>query len=73
VSLFVLSPEVEDRYEVEVVTGRSTKRPSTLNDISMLFYLQADHKKKIGHELIFFLLQCSAPAIPSVLLQYYYI
>jgi hypothetical protein len=33
VSIFVLSPEIEDRDEVEVATGRSTKRPSTLNDI----------------------------------------
>jgi hypothetical protein len=31
-SLFVLTPEIEDRDEVEVATGRSTKRP-TLNDI----------------------------------------
>jgi hypothetical protein len=29
VSLFVLSPEIEDRGEGEVATGRSTKRPST--------------------------------------------
>jgi hypothetical protein len=29
----MLSPEIEDRDEFEVVTGRSTKRPSTLNDI----------------------------------------
>jgi hypothetical protein len=29
VSLFVLNPEIEDRDEVEVATGRSTKRPST--------------------------------------------
>jgi hypothetical protein len=42
----VLSPEIEDRDEVEVATGRSTKRPSTLNDIYLLFYLLADHKKK---------------------------
>jgi hypothetical protein len=27
-SLFVLSPEIEDRDEVEVATGRSTKRPT---------------------------------------------
>jgi hypothetical protein len=32
VSLFVLSPEIEDRDEVEVATRRSTKRLSTLND-----------------------------------------
>jgi hypothetical protein len=29
----VLSPEIENRDEVEVATGRSTKTPSTLNDI----------------------------------------
>jgi hypothetical protein len=53
--LFVLSPEIEDR---DRTTGRSTKRLSTLNYTSkyILFYLQADHKKKIGHELIYFLL-----------------
>jgi hypothetical protein len=33
VSLFVQSPKFEERDEVEVATGRSTKRPSTLNDI----------------------------------------
>jgi hypothetical protein len=32
----VLSPEIEDRDEVEVATGRSTKRlASTLNDIQV--------------------------------------
>jgi hypothetical protein len=48
VSIFVLivSPEIEDRNEVEVATGLSTKRPSTLNDIITLrvFY----------HSIIFF-------------------
>jgi hypothetical protein len=33
VSVFVVSLEFEDRDEVEVATGRSTKRPSALNDI----------------------------------------
>jgi hypothetical protein len=33
VSFFVLSPEIEDRDEVEVATGRNPKRPSALNDI----------------------------------------
>jgi hypothetical protein len=56
VNLFVLSPAIENRDEVEVATGRSTKRPSTPNDTYILFYLQGDHKKKIGHELIYFLL-----------------
>jgi hypothetical protein len=32
VSLFVLSPEIEDRDGVEVATGRSTKRPTTLKN-----------------------------------------
>jgi hypothetical protein len=50
-SVFVLSPDIEDRDGVEVPTGRSTKRPSTLNDI--LFYLRADHKKKFEHILIY--------------------
>jgi hypothetical protein len=56
VSFFVLSPEIEDRDEVVVATGRRTKRP-TLNDIRVhiLFYLPEDYKK-IGHELIYFLL-----------------
>jgi hypothetical protein len=54
VSFFVLSPEIEDRDEVEVAIGQSTKR-SALNDIIILFYLPEDYKK-IGHELIYFLL-----------------
>jgi hypothetical protein len=54
VSLFVVSLEIEDRDAVEVATGRSTKRPSTLNDI-ILFYLQADNKKKSDmNSLIYF-------------------
>jgi hypothetical protein len=61
VSLFVLSPEIEDRDEDEVATGRSAKRPSILNDI--LFYLQAHQKKKKSNMnsfiylLIYFFLQ----------------
>jgi hypothetical protein len=42
----MVSLEIEDRDAVEVATGRSTKRPSTLNDIT-LFYLQADNKKNL--------------------------
>jgi hypothetical protein len=58
VSLFLLSPESEDRNEVEGATGRSTKRP-TLNDIHILFYFQAN-QKKIGRELIYlFFSSCS--------------
>jgi hypothetical protein len=34
VSLFVLSPEIEDQNELEVATGRSTKRPSTKTEIA---------------------------------------
>jgi hypothetical protein len=36
VSLFVLSSEIKDRDKVEIATGRSTKRPSTLNDTGCL-------------------------------------
>jgi hypothetical protein len=50
-SLFVLSSEIEDRDEVEVVTGRSTKR---LNDIYYFIFKRIT--KKPGHELIYFLL-----------------
>jgi hypothetical protein len=46
----VLSPEIEDRDEVEVVTGRSTKRPSTLNDTNYFIFKRIT--KKIGHELV---------------------
>jgi hypothetical protein len=61
VSLFVLSPEIEDRDEDEVATGRSAKRPSILNDI--LFYLQAHQKKKIEHELIYLFIDLFFPAV----------
>jgi hypothetical protein len=47
VSFFVLIPEIEDRDEVEVATGRNTKRP-TLNT-----YYYLSQKK---NELIYFLL-----------------
>jgi hypothetical protein len=47
----VLSSEIEDRDEVEVVTGRSTKR---LNDIYYFIFKRIT--KKPGHELIYFLL-----------------
>jgi hypothetical protein len=54
----VLSPEIEDRDEV--ATGRSRKRLSTLNDIYILLYSQADHKKKSEmNSLIYF----SFPAV----------
>jgi hypothetical protein len=54
VRVFELSSEIEDRDEVEVATGRSTKRPFTLNDC-ILFYLQADYKKKSDiNSFIFF-------------------
>jgi hypothetical protein len=51
VSLFVPSGETEDRDEVGVATGRSTKRPSILNDIFHTIL------SSIGHELIFYSLQ----------------
>jgi hypothetical protein len=41
--------EIEDRDGVEVGNWAKHKKPSTLNDIC--YFLQADHKKKIGHEL----------------------
>jgi hypothetical protein len=51
VRLFVLSPEIEDRDEVEVATGQSTKRPS--------FVVVKFHYVKLRHilyqeSLIFF-------------------
>jgi hypothetical protein len=52
-SLFVLTPEIEDRDQVEVATGRSTKRPSTLNDIYYFIFKQITNK--IGYGLIYFL------------------
>jgi hypothetical protein len=58
-SLFVVSPEIEDRDEVEVATWQSTKRPSTLNDISILFS-SSGSQKKFGHELTYlFFFSCS--------------
>jgi hypothetical protein len=56
VSLFVLSLEIEDRDEVEVVTERSTKRLSSLN---ILFNFQADHKKIQNSLTYIFFLQPS--------------
>jgi hypothetical protein len=59
VSLFVLSTESEDRGEVEIATGRSTKRP-TLNDTGCLikndprYNLAIDNpneKKYTGNEM----------------------
>jgi hypothetical protein len=56
VSLFVLSPEIEDRDEVKV--GNWAKHKKTFySEWYILFYLQADHKK-IGHKLI-----CFFPAV----------
>jgi hypothetical protein len=60
VSPFVLSQRLKTETKSRFATGRSTKRPSTLNGIYILFYLQADHKKKIGYELIYlFFFSCS--------------
>jgi hypothetical protein len=39
VSLLVLSSEIEDRGEVEVTTGESTNRLSTLNDIILILQI----------------------------------
>jgi hypothetical protein len=39
-----VSPEVEDRDEVEVATGRSTKRP-TVNDIHMYTIFSSNVRK----------------------------
>jgi hypothetical protein len=51
VSLFVLSPEIEDRDEVEVATGRSTRRPSALNDI---LFSSGSQKKSNMNSFIYF-------------------
>jgi hypothetical protein len=51
----MLSPEIEDRGEVEVATGRSTKTP-TLNDM-YYFIFKRITKKKFGHDFYFLLLQ----------------
>jgi hypothetical protein len=39
VSLLVLSSEIEDRGEVELTTGESTNRLSTLNDIILILQI----------------------------------
>jgi hypothetical protein len=53
VSFFVLSSEIEDRHEVEIDNWAKRKKTSTLRYI--LFYLQADHKKKSDmNSLIYF-------------------
>jgi hypothetical protein len=46
-SFFMLSPGIEDRGEVEVTTGRSTKRRSTLNDIQVGHRLRAREKSRL--------------------------
>jgi hypothetical protein len=52
VSLFVLNPEIEDRDEVEV--DNWAKHKKTYSEY-VLFYLQADHKKKSDmNSFIFF-------------------
>jgi hypothetical protein len=49
-------------------TGRSTKRPSTLNDISIgTIWSSSGSQKKIGHELVFFVLFVFLVAILLVL------
>jgi hypothetical protein len=44
VSLFVLSPEIEERDEVEV--GNWAKHKKTLNDIIILFFLYSSRSQK---------------------------
>jgi hypothetical protein len=57
VSLFVLSPEIEDRDEVEVDKWAKQKTPSTLTDIPTYTILSSSRsQEKIRHELIYFLL-----------------
>jgi hypothetical protein len=56
VSLFVLSSEIEHRDEVEVATGRNTKRPSTNNDIIYYFIFKRVTKKKKSEMNSFILL-----------------
>jgi hypothetical protein len=78
VSLFVLSPEMGDRDEVEAATGRSTKRP-TLNNM-YYFIFKRITKKSDMNSFIFFCCSYSkitifkltiftvkAPIIPSSL------
>jgi hypothetical protein len=71
VSLFVLSPEIEDRDKIEAAT--STTRPSTLNDISYYFIFKRI-TKKIGDEPFFlcnysnlYFSNFKAPLIPTSL------
>jgi hypothetical protein len=55
VSLFVLSPEIEDRDEVEVGNWAKHKKTFYSERYNILFYLQADHKKKSDiNSFIFF-------------------
>jgi hypothetical protein len=68
VSLFVLSSEIEDRDEVEVATGRSTRRPSTLNVYTMYFIFKMITKKKSDmNSFVFFCCSYSEMTIFKVL------
>jgi hypothetical protein len=46
VSLFVPSPEIENRDAVEGATGRSTKIPSPLNDIHYFIFKRITKKNR---------------------------
>jgi hypothetical protein len=48
VSLFVLSPEIEGRDEVEVATGRSTKKPSSPNDMYYFIFKRITKKSDMN-------------------------
>jgi hypothetical protein len=54
VSLFVLSLEIEDRDEVEVVTERSTKRLSSLNEIYYSIFKRITKKIRTHLPIYFF-------------------
>jgi hypothetical protein len=54
VSLFVLSPEIEDRDEVKVGNWAKHKKTFTLNDTYHFIFKRLT--KKITHELVYLLL-----------------
>jgi hypothetical protein len=58
-SLFVASPEIEGRNAVEADNWARHKK-TFYSEGYILFYLQADHKKKIEHKLTYlFFFSCS--------------
>jgi hypothetical protein len=55
----VLSPEIENRDEVEVATGRRTKRPFSLNDIQSVYKVwDKIHVGKIARAARFYFEKC---------------